>query len=94
MLPRIMFFEIQNWFKWLDFMVGKLPRILSFYIFFTDARLNNPTLTTQMGLKFMKRKCAHGSSFVKIIWTPLSMKMSTTLKVRSPGNQRSTVCRS
>ena len=39
-----------------------------------------------MGLKILKWKCACGSSFVKIIWKPLSLKMSTTLRVRSSGN--------
>ena len=33
-----------------------------------------------MGSKILKRKCACGSSFVKIIWMPLSLKMSTTLR--------------
>ena len=30
-------------------------------------------------LKILKRKCACGSSFVKIIWKPLSLKKSTEL---------------
>ena len=38
-----MFLEIHNWYKWLDCNVGKLPRIVSFYIFLTGARLNNLT---------------------------------------------------
>ena len=34
-----------------------------------------------MELKILKWKCAYGSSFVNIIRTPLSLKMSTTLRV-------------
>ena len=33
-----------------------------------------------MRLKILKRKYANESSFVKIIWKPLSLKMSTTLR--------------
>ena len=36
-----MFLEIHNWYKRLDCIVGKLPRIVSFYIFLTGVRLNN-----------------------------------------------------
>ena len=53
-----------------------------------------------MGLKKLKQKCACRSSFVKIIWRLLSLKMSTTLRIRSSGNtfcryyQRTKGCRS
>ena len=85
-----MFLEIHNWNKWVDCNVGKLPRIVGFYIFLTGTRLNNLTPDNVMGLKILKRKCVCGSSFVKIIWKSHSLKMSTTLRVRSPG---STFCR-
>ena len=34
-----------------------------------------------MGLKILKWKCSYGSSFVKIICKPLSLKMNTTLEI-------------
>ena len=40
------FLEMDNWYKWLDCNVGKLPGIVGFYIFLTGARLNNLILTT------------------------------------------------
>ena len=58
--------------------MGKLSRIISFYIFLTGARLNNLIPDNVMGLKILKRKYACGRSFVKIIWKLLSLKMSTT----------------
>ena len=39
-----------------------------------------------MGLKILKQKCACGSSLGKIVWKPLFLKMSTTLRVRSSGS--------
>ena len=62
--------------------------------------MNNPIPDTIMGLKILKRKCAYRSSFVKIIWKLLSLKMSTTLGVRLSGSafcsnyQRIKGCRS
>ncbi len=53
-----------------------------------------------MELKIRKQKCTCGSSFVKIIWKLLSLKMSTTLRVRSSSSafcrnyQRTKGCRS
>ena len=49
-----------------------------FAVFLTCARFNNLIPDNVMGLKNLKRKCACGSSFVKIIWKLLSLKMSTT----------------
>ena len=66
--------------------MGKLPRIVCFYIFLIGARLNNLIPDNIMGLKILKRKCACGSSFVRIIWKPLSLKTSTTIRVKSSGN--------
>ena len=63
---------------------------MSFYQFHTGARLNNLPLDNVMGLKFQKWKCACGSSFIKIVWKLLSLKMSITLRERSSG---STFCR-
>ncbi len=37
---RIMFLDSQ-WCEWLDCNMGKLPRIVNFYILLTVARLNN-----------------------------------------------------
>ena len=65
-----------NWCKWLDCNEGKLPRIVSFYIFLTVARLNNLIPDNIMGLNILKQKCACRKSFVKIIWKLLSLKMS------------------
>ena len=48
--------------------------------------IEQPATRQRMGLKILKWKCACGSSFVKIIWKPLSLKMSTTLRVRSSGS--------
>ena len=48
--------------------------------------MNNLIPDNIMGLKILKLKYACGSSFVKIIWKPLSLKMSTTLRVRSSGS--------
>ena len=53
--------------KWLDCNIVKYPRIVCFYIFLTGARLNNLIPQKVMGLKILKRKCAWGSNFVKII---------------------------
>ena len=74
-----MFLEIQNRYNWLDCNEWKLPRIVSFYIFLTCARLNNLIPDNVMGLKILKRKCACGSSFSMITWKLLSLKKSTTL---------------
>ena len=63
--------------KWLDCNMAKSPRIVSFYIFLTGARLNNLLFDNIMELKIPKRKCACGSSFVKILWKLLLLKMST-----------------
>ena len=63
-----------------------LPRIVCFYIFLTGTRLNNLISDNIMGLKILKWKWACGSNFVKIIWKTLSLKMSTTLRVRSSGS--------
>ena len=46
------------------------------------ARLKSLIPDNIMGLKILNRKCACGSSFVKIIWKPPSLKMSTILGVR------------
>ena len=83
MQPRIMLLEIHNWCKWLDFNMAKSPRIVCFYIFLTGTILYNLRSDNVMRLTILKRKCACGSGFVKIIWKPLSLKMSTTLRVRS-----------
>ena len=45
----------------------------------SGARLNSLLPDNVTGLKILKRKCACGSSFVKIIWKPLSLKMSIYL---------------
>ena len=55
------------------------------------ARVNNLIRDNVMGLKILKQKCACGSSFVKIIWVPLSLKRSTTLGVRSSGRSHMTL---
>ena len=49
----------------------------------SGASLNKLLPDKEMRLKILKRKCACGSSFVKIIWKPLSLKVSTTLRIRS-----------
>ena len=67
--------------------MGKMPRIVSFYIFLTDP--NNLIPDNVTGLKILKRKCAFGSSF--IIWKLLSLKMSTTLRVGSSSSMQGTV---
>ena len=43
----------------------------------TDTRCN--------GIKILKRNCACVSTFVKIVWKPLSLEMSTAIGVRSSG---------
>ena len=50
-----MFLDIHNWCKWLDFNMGKQPRIVRLYIFLTGARLN-------------KLIPDNGNVHVKIIW--------------------------
>ena len=93
--------EIHNWCKWLDCNMGKYPRIVSFCVLFhMDARLNNLIPDKVIGVKKLKWKGACGSGFVQIIWKPLSLKMSTTLRVWSSGSafcknyQRTKECRS
>ena len=85
-----MFLEIHNC-KWLDCNMAKWPRIVCFYIFLTGERLNNLLPDNIKGIIILKQKCTCGSSFVKIIWNPLTLKMSATLRVRSSG---STFCKS
>ena len=62
--------------KWLDCNMGDVARIVSFHIFLKGARLSNQIPDNVLGLKTLKLKCA--SSIVKIIWKPLSLKMSNT----------------
>ena len=49
-----------------------------FSIIFPGARLNNLIPDKVVGLKMLKRRCACESSFVKIMWKPLSLRMRTT----------------
>ena len=56
-----MLLEIHNGCNRLDYNVGKLPRIVSFYIFLTGARLNNLIPDDVMKLEILKQKCACGS---------------------------------
>ena len=46
-------------------------------------KIEQPDTRHIMELKILKRKCACVSSSAKIIWKPLSLKMSTTLRVKS-----------
>ena len=61
--------------------------------------IEQPAPDNVMRLKIQKWKCACGSTFIKIIWKPFSLKMSR-LRVRSSGSgfgrnyQRTKGCRS
>ena len=68
-----MFLEIHNLCVWIVIWGSSQE---SFYIFLTGKRLSNLIPDNVMGLKILKRKCACGSSFVKIIRKLLSLKMS------------------
>ena len=50
-------------------------------MFLAGARLNNLTSDNIMELKILKINYSSGSSFGKINWKPLSLKMSTTLRI-------------
>ena len=62
-------------------------------------KIEQPDARQRNGIKNSETE-ACGSNFVKIIWKPFSLKMSTTLRVRSSGNnfsrsyQRTKRCRS
>ena len=55
---------------------GKFLHIIPY-----KCKIEQPDTQQRMGSNILKRKCACGSSFVKIIWKLLSLKRSTILRV-------------
>ena len=74
-----MLFEIHNWCKWLDCIRQKVANNCKFLYTHYRYKIEQPATRQHNGIK--NSKCTCGCSFVKIIWKPLSLKMSTTLRI-------------